>query len=128
MTLKRHGFTLAEVLIVVVILSVLVGMAIPRYAAAVERNTSLEGINILTALLGAQRRFALENGGLYTANMNDLDVQIPPPRNFAAPQVFNNSGGVASIVRKGNLYVLAINDQGVISCVGGAMCSFVITF
>jgi len=118
----KKAFTLVEVIIVVIILGIIASFALPRYTTVVERSRSNEGVQILMALLGAQRRHALENGS-YKAGTGaggaivdgDLDIDIPVPDNFAIPVIINNPNNVASITRTG-LYTLSIDEDGTITC------------
>lgn len=114
---RKRGFTLSEILMVVVIVGVLIGLALPRFGGTVERVRASEGVHILTALLGAQKAFEFENGS-YSGNINNLDISIPTPDNFAAPTVANNANAVASIVRTGG-YTLSIDEDGNIACAAG---------
>src|SRR3989338_9025198 len=60
---KKSSFTLLEMMTVMIILTVIGGLALPRYQSVVERSRSAEGVQILTTLLAAQHRFRLESGG-----------------------------------------------------------------
>ncbi len=61
----RWGFTLLELLIVLVILSVLAGLALPSYAANVERVRAIEAVRHLISTKGSMQRYYTENG-VYT--------------------------------------------------------------
>ena len=97
---KRNGFTLIEIIIVVVILGVLASLAIPRVTASSEFSVSSEGRQILIILLGGQTRYKLENGA-YSTDATLLDVSYPAPHYFAAATAANNVNAVASITRAG---------------------------
>ena len=122
--IKERAFTLTELIIVLVIIGVLASIALPRYQVTIEKMRSAEGVNILTALLGAQKRYAAENDGDYTSNRGDLDVTIPASANFNAPTV-SASNPIARIRRIDSAtsgiddYTLRITDTGTISCSGG---------
>ena len=124
MRTSNRGFTLLEVMVAIIIVGVLAAMALPRYFASLEVVRSREGVGILTSLMGAQKRYALENGGSYTSTLTDLDVTIPTSINFNAPTV-SDSNPVASIQRNntnnsyGN-YTVTITDVGVVACSGGS--------
>ena len=60
------GFTLLELLIVIVILGVLAGLAIPMYQAQIERSRGQEARNALMATRESALRFFSTNGA-YTA-------------------------------------------------------------
>ena len=124
---NNGGFTLIEIMVVLVVIGVMVALAMPRYQTAVEKVRSAEGVNILDALLGAQKRYSLENAGAYTSNINNLDITIPAS-NFSPP-TFNlptvaTANPIATIDRNGGSYRLTITDTGTVACVnpgGGAV-------
>lgn len=98
---------------VVVIMVVIMLAGLPRYLTVVEKARSAEGVEILTALCKAQKRYALENDGNFTNNINDLDLTIPQSNNFNAPTVA--ADGSATIVRAGR-YTFSININGNLIC------------
>ena len=119
---KEHnkGFTLAEIVIVVIIVGVLATLAIPRFRIAVERVKTAEGVQLLTSLLSAQKAYALENNGNYSVDPTLLDIEILIASNFVVPPTVLNPGDpvanpIARIRRTGN-YWLEINENGVIDC------------
>ncbi len=59
---NKKGFTLLEILIVLVIVAVLAGLAIPSYQGAVEKSRSQEALASLGAVRASMTRyFALNN-------------------------------------------------------------------
>ena len=72
--MKNKGFTLLEILIVVVIIGILASLAIPRYEKTVEHSRGTEAIANLNILRGAELRFWGEYDEIAT-NFNDLDVE-----------------------------------------------------
>jgi len=114
---KKIGFTLIEVVIVVVIIAAMAALAMPRVGVVIERNRSSEGVGILTALLGSQTRYQLENGA-YTATLTNLDITIPASPNFFAPTIAA-ANPIARIERNSTLYsyTLSITSAGTISCI-----------
>ena len=122
---KEHnkGFTLAEIVIVVIIVGVLATLAIPRFRIAVERVKTAEGVQLLTALLGAQKAYALENNGNYSVDPTLLDIEILIASNFVVPPTVLNpspagTNPIATIQRTGN-YTLRIDQFGTITCANG---------
>lgn len=114
--MRKKGFSLIEIIIVVVILGILAAVAIPKVLAPNERVRSTEGTQILSALLRVQKGYALENSGNYATELSALDITIPVLANFNAPTVANNASGVAAIQRSNSNYTLTITDAGVITC------------
>jgi prepilin-type N-terminal cleavage/methylation domain-containing protein len=63
MNLKiKYAFTLMELLIVVVVLGMIAGFAIPNYTKAVERAYERDGVNNLILLSGAEEAYKARNG------------------------------------------------------------------
>jgi prepilin-type N-terminal cleavage/methylation domain-containing protein len=59
---SKKGFTLLEILIVLVILGVIAGLAIPAYTASVEKSRSQEALQALGAIRDSMvRYYALNN-------------------------------------------------------------------
>lgn len=117
---KCGGFTLLEILIVVVIVGVLATVALPTYSVHIERVRASEGVQLLSALLAAQERYRQENNS-YTTVMADLDIELPNAANFTVPPtLYNAAARVATIARSDGSYTLCINSTGVISCDGAA--------
>ena len=80
---NSKGFTLLEILIVIVILAVLAGLAIPIYTAAVEKSRAQEALQSLEAIRGGMLRYFASNnsyaGATIRANAvaaanTDIDV------------------------------------------------------
>ncbi len=62
---NRRGFTLIEIVVVLVILGVMAGLATPVYNASVEQSRVNEARVNLAAIHMGQRIFALNNGGVF---------------------------------------------------------------
>ena len=117
MNKKRHGFTLIEIIIVVVILGVLAAILAPRLVGSHEQVISGEGRQTLLSLVGAQKRYYLENS-VYTTTIANLDTSIPASQYFNAAVALNPgaSGNVGSVTRTTNTYTLLVGDTGTIFC------------
>ena len=75
---KEKGYTLAEVLIVVVIIAVLAALLLPRFSGHSERAVVTEAIGMLSALRQAEIAYDLEDHATqYAPTTADLDVDIP---------------------------------------------------
>ena len=73
---KIRGFTLLEILVVVVIVGILASLAIPQYQKSVEKAKGSEAIANLNILRGAELRYWGEYNH-ETINIYDLDVENP---------------------------------------------------
>jgi prepilin-type N-terminal cleavage/methylation domain-containing protein len=117
---NRKGFTLTEIVVAVIIVGILASLSIPRMNNTFERFRAAEGVEIITALLHAQKAYFQEVGS-YTADLNNLDITIDNPRYFTA-SVSNATPNIAMATRVGGQYQLNMSNIGVISCtnLGGA--------
>ncbi len=69
---SKLGFTLLEVLIVIVILGVLAGLAVPVYKGQVEKSRKAEAIRFLDATRESEMRYRALNN-TYTNQQASLD-------------------------------------------------------
>lgn len=75
---NNKGFTLLELLVVVLIIGILSAIALPQYKLVVEKSRMTEAITILRAIANAQDRFFMVNGRYATSyEMDKLDIEIP---------------------------------------------------
>ncbi len=61
----RKGFTLLEIIAVLVIIGVLVAIAIPNFFTYIERTKAQTAQNNLLAISAAEERLSEDNGGVY---------------------------------------------------------------
>jgi len=76
---NKSGFTLLEIIIVIIIVGVLASLALPRFFSTVEYSRSTEALASITAVRQAMERCYLQRNGSY-ANCNAftaLDLQDP---------------------------------------------------
>jgi len=78
---NKRGFTLIEVLVVILIIGILTSVALPQYQKAIWKIRAAQIIPVVKALGDAERvYFATHN--TYTSNIDDLDVSVPLPQTF----------------------------------------------
>jgi len=85
------GFTLLELLIVVVILAVLAGLALPQYLRTIARAKEGEGWQMLAAIRSAMTRYYAEFGDVTNVDAavgTSLDIDDP---NDAPKRMFDYS-------------------------------------
>ena len=111
----QNGYTLTEVIITVIVLGIIASMAIPNYLISVERTKASEGVQMLEALLNAQRRHLLEYNE-YATDISQLDIEVKTPTDkFTDPSVSNETDQLATVKRIA-LYKLSIDEDGNINC------------
>ncbi len=80
--LARKGFTLVEVLLVVVIIAVLASIVIPRIAASAKGANQAECDTNIANLISAIERYAIANKGAYPADQAAFTANIRNSTNF----------------------------------------------
>ena len=74
---RSKGFTLLELVIVIVILAILAGLAVPRYIRTVNRSRANEALTILSELRGSAQRYYARNNASY-ASMAIASLDFDP--------------------------------------------------
>ncbi|MGB2578730.1 prepilin-type N-terminal cleavage/methylation domain-containing protein [Elusimicrobium simillimum] len=70
---NKKGFTLVELLVVVLIIGILSAIALPQYTKSVEKARAAEAQIMFGALSQSATRHALETGNIYTTMNFDID-------------------------------------------------------
>ena len=74
---NKKGFTLLELLIVVLIIGILAAIALPQYKKAVERSKMAEAVTIVKTIAQAQQRYyLLHNEYLDCTGLDALDINL----------------------------------------------------
>lgn len=92
LTLRKSGFTLVELAVVVVIIGVLAAFAVPRFKASVERSKAAEAFNYLSAVQAAQERFHARQS-TYCDDLDNLDIKLSAPKYFSLGTPVAGSSG-----------------------------------
>lgn len=100
MLLNKRGFTLLELMIVVIIIGILASIAIPQYIKTIERARAAEAFANLDSIRSAMQRFWTDQlartgtgtyaGAILAAGAGQLDIDDP---NNAAFRYFDYSLG-----------------------------------
>lgn len=84
------GFTLIELMIVVVVVALLAAVALPSYQASVRKGRRAEAFTALSQLQQAQERWRSNNAS-YTATLASLGVEANTASGLYALSVSNES-------------------------------------
>ncbi len=76
MTGDRDGFTLLELMIVVVIVGILSSVALPAYTKTIERSRQAEALTVLGMVRRAEYRYR-GLADVYTNDLGRLDLENP---------------------------------------------------
>ena len=123
---KIKGFTLIEITIVVIIITIFASISLPNYFMMRERAYVADAIHLLKVLYAAEQRYYVYNK-TFTANLNQLDVTITMPSTFNT-LVLQSADPIVHMTRvkaSPDNYRIGINANGSILCVeGGAGSNF----
>ena len=76
MKINKKGFTLVELLVVVLIIGILATIAVPQYQIAIAKSRLSAIKNIVTSIKNANEIYYLSNGK-YSTTFDNLDISLP---------------------------------------------------
>ena len=75
--MNKKGFTLIEMLVVVLIIGILAAVALPQYFKAVEKSRSTEALSVMGSISAAMERARLVSPtNVYPTTLETLDIEI----------------------------------------------------
>jgi general secretion pathway protein G len=88
---KRNGFTLIEIMVVIIILGLLAGLVLPKFLG--QEETAKVGVakTQIRSLEDALQNFKLDNG-FYPSTDQGLDALIKKPESGRIPQKWREGG------------------------------------
>ena len=98
---KLSGFTLVEMLVTVLIISVLSGIVLPQYLIAVKKARLAQYMALVKSIEDAEERHRLATGE-YTPRLDLLDIGMPVLYKFCSLKK-QNSGDYYDCQQKGKL-------------------------
>lgn len=78
----KHGFTLIELMIVVLIIGILTTIAVPQYKKTVDTSRALDAIATLQMIANANRMYQLDNNAYVSGFVNNSHALVT--RNYIA--------------------------------------------
>ena len=125
---NTSGFTLLEIIIVVIIIGVLASLALPRFFKTVEFSKGTEALSNLSTLRQSMQRCFLQTSDFTKCTLNGLDIEDPSTqanRRFEYTLSTLNTGDyVVKAIRNttdggstdtSNYIQLIVNTAGVVS-------------
>lgn len=85
----RKGFTLIELLIVIAVISILIGIALPRFRGIQEEGLIAQAKGELRTLQTAAESYYIHNSNAYPASLSNLTSQTPLIVNSIPNDPFN---------------------------------------
>ncbi len=88
--MNRKGFTLLELLVVVLLIGILGAIALPQYFNVLERQRAMEAMGILSAVEKAQVRYYAINDE-YATDFSNIDFDLRTNKDASAENITGSS-------------------------------------
>ena len=134
--LRKRGFTILELLIVIAVISILVGIALPRFRGMREEGLIAQAKGELRTLQTAVESYYIHNGSYPSTFPDDIEGATPNIIGATAPTDPFTSGTDYGWATAGNYYAIysvgtgangsaAVSVAGVITETNGDSCIYV---
>lgn len=94
--LRQQGFTLIEVMVVVVILAILAAIIVPRIMSRPEQARAVKAKTDIMAIENAMEMYKLDNG-FYPSNAQGIDALVTKPSGEPVPQMWQSGGYLKTV-------------------------------
>ncbi len=117
---RACGFTIIELIIVLIIMGVIATLVIPRLISTNESAICSEAISTLSTMRSAQARYNLEKGTFAGTDCSALDIAVNTPKFFDTPTCDSGTGAVTLSRVGGPVYTATAAQTGspVYTCTG----------
>lgn len=104
--LKRVGFTLIELMVVIVILGVLAGLIVPQFMDEPQKARVVKAKMQMESISTALKKFYIDNG-FYPTTEQGLDALVRKPTSGRTPKNYASSGYLPKLPKDpwGNSYI-----------------------
>ena len=72
---KKEGYTLLEILVVVIVITILASIAVPQYHKVIMKADVSDALHNMSMFSEAQNKYRIQKGR-YAANLNNLDTPL----------------------------------------------------
>ncbi|MDD8060499.1 MULTISPECIES: type II secretion system major pseudopilin GspG [Shewanella] len=111
---KQRGFTLLEVMVVIVILGILASMVVPNLMGNKDKADQQKAVSDIVALENALDMYKLDNS-IYPTTEQGLDALVTKPSSSPEPRNFRDGGYVKRLPQdpwRNDYYLLSPGENG----------------